>query len=177
MGRPRKPTPLKHCAWCGIVMERKVYGERIEDSAVFLKRKYCDQTCMARAFERDTINSRRRKASIHKKSACERCGETGAHLQVHHMDSDTANNSPSNLMTLCASCHATWHWEHGKKWPKPPSVCSVCGRFADGLGLCAKHRLRFKKYGDPCLTKRRHGSQYVLVREVCFTPSGLELAA
>lgn len=40
----------------------------------------------------------------HKKSKCERCGST-KNLMVHHKDGNRKNNDPSNLETLCWSCH------------------------------------------------------------------------
>lgn len=106
-------------------------------------------------------------------TTCASCGSTDR-LQIHHLDSDQTNNDPSNLMTLCVSCHTKWHWTHGKKPSSQPLACSVCGKRADGLGFCEKHRLRFKKYGDPYLTKIRDGSRYVLVRETPSTPNGLK---
>ncbi|MBA3824522.1 MAG: HNH endonuclease [Ktedonobacterales bacterium] len=43
-----------------------------------------------------------------KKEACQMCGATEL-LQVHHLDSKPTNNDPSNLMTLCGTCHTKWH--------------------------------------------------------------------
>lgn len=40
----------------------------------------------------------------HKKSSCENCSST-KHLMVHHKDGNRKNNKPSNLKTLCWSCH------------------------------------------------------------------------
>lgn len=40
----------------------------------------------------------------HKKSRCENCGST-KNLMVHHKDGNRKNNKPSNLKTLCWSCH------------------------------------------------------------------------
>lgn len=40
----------------------------------------------------------------HKKSKCQRCGST-KNLMVHHKDGNRKNNKPSNLETLCWSCH------------------------------------------------------------------------
>jgi hypothetical protein len=36
--------------------------------------------------------------------------------------------------------------------------CSVCGKPQKGLGYCEKHYQRFKKWGDPLLTKRNQHS-------------------
>lgn len=35
---------------------------------------------------------------------CSNCGSTIT-LQVHHINGDTKNNNPGNLITLCAKCH------------------------------------------------------------------------
>src|SRR5690606_16315952 len=46
--------------------------------------------------------------SQHKKEACEYCGFKPIHscqLEVDHVDSNRKNNSPDNLLTLCANCH------------------------------------------------------------------------
>lgn len=46
---------------------------------------------------------------------CQRCGKTqkeeGRTLQIHHKDHDMNNNSPDNLVTVCASCNVwcSWH--------------------------------------------------------------------
>jgi len=39
-----------------------------------------------------------------KKSKCENCGST-KNLMVHHINGNRKNNKPSNLKTLCWSCH------------------------------------------------------------------------
>ena len=174
MPQPLKmPEEPRRCAQCGKALERKRFRNSLEDFGRFMTRKYCDQTCMARAFERDTISTHRKKARRYMREACDACGGT-SHLQVHHLDQNTANNDPSNLTTLCASCHARWHWRNGKRALRKRSVCVVCGQPEHGLGYCQKHRQRFRKYGDPCLTKIRDGSRYVLVRETCSTPNGPE---
>lgn len=40
---------------------------------------------------------------------CEGCGQYGSRpgnpLTVHHIDFNPANNSPKNLLLLCAKCH------------------------------------------------------------------------
>lgn len=46
-----------------------------------------------------------------KKLKCEHCGcdGTGTRLVVHHRDGNPTNNAPSNLITLCDSCHKLVH--------------------------------------------------------------------
>ena len=45
-------------------------------------------------------------------SSCEMCNYTPffpGSLDVHHIDGDKNNNDPSNLSTLCATCHRELH--------------------------------------------------------------------
>jgi 5-methylcytosine-specific restriction endonuclease McrA len=37
---------------------------------------------------------------------CAGCGRSDVRLQVHHIDHNHRNNDMSNLIPLCASCHA-----------------------------------------------------------------------
>lgn len=53
-------------------------------------------------------------ASKHKKEFCEKCGSKKK-LQVDHIDADRSNNDPSNLQTLCHSCHVQKTTEN-KEW-------------------------------------------------------------
>lgn len=39
-----------------------------------------------------------------RKDNCEKCG-TNKRLQIDHIDGNTSNNNPENLMTLCHPCH------------------------------------------------------------------------
>lgn len=161
-----KRTPVKFCAYCGEKLERKTYSDRLEDLGVFRRRKYCDQKCMASGqIKKDATKSAYLKRIHHLRgSSCEICGST-SNLANHHKDENWKNEEPSNLMTLCGSCHTKLHWQTGKKIPKKQLPCKVCGKPSKGLGMCEKHYVRFKKYGDPYLTKRKIGSVFVLVRE------------
>jgi hypothetical protein len=142
-----------HCAVCGLLLVRK-RRNRLESMNVFLRRKFCDRRCMAVAMIKDEVGD----AALHLRarclcgSSCERCGTTDK-LSVHHIDGDPSNNDPSNLMTLCGSCHTKWHWEHGKQKRESPP-CIVCGEKSRKLQMCQKHYLRWKNYGDALLTKR-----------------------
>lgn len=48
-------------------------------------------------------------------------------LQIHHIDRDSKNNNPDNLLTLCNKCHKHWHAildeDKLKKY-----TCSRCGK-------------------------------------------------
>lgn len=163
MGRKLRMFPDKACLTCGKAFNRNRYGSQWEDSARFQQRKYCCLSC---------ANTRREieKAQYHKRArqfraaSCETCGAMIG-LHVHHRDEDITNNQPSNLQTLCGSCHLRWHWANGKTTPRRRSDCKICGRPSKGLGLCLKHYQRFRKYGDPCLTKRGNALGVYFVRE------------
>lgn len=52
MPMPRKPDPLKHCEHCGILLARKRFKSGVLESLLhFGRRKFCDQKCMAAAFD------------------------------------------------------------------------------------------------------------------------------
>lgn len=40
---------------------------------------------------------------------CNRCGDDGGRIEVHHRDGDPYNNDLSNLEALCVSCHRRHH--------------------------------------------------------------------
>lgn len=177
MMKNRKPDPEKHCQYCGKQMERKRYNGTLESMNVFLRRKYCDQLCMAKAQEKEsvTLAALRSRAEKLRKKSCQRCGAT-ANLQVHHKDRNPANNAPDNIETLCSSCHTTTHWEEGKvpNQKKRNFFCKICGKPARKLDMCQMHYQRFQKYGDPYLTKKKIGSRYELQREVPGAENGPE---
>ena len=150
-------------------MYRKVMSGRIEDLTIFLRRKYCDRKCMAIAFTKETptLGALRKRAERFREFACQECG-VRTDLHIHHIDSNPANNEPSNLMTLCGSCHQRWHWARTRLHRRhKPLHCVICGKSCDRLHrkMCQKHWQRFKKYGNPYLTKRAVGRGFVLVDE------------
>ena len=173
MPMPRNQDMERFCAHCRRRLERKRINGRLEDRTVFLKRRYCNRNCMAQAYLQEDANlaALRKRAEKFRVGECQQCN-TKEKLQIHHLDGNPANNSPKNLMTLCSSCHMKWHWIHGKKSWKRQSVCKICGEPARKLDMCQKHYQRYRKYGDPCLTKKKHGSAYVLVRELPGVESG-----
>jgi hypothetical protein len=160
-----KPDPVKHCAACGEQLIRKRFNGRLEDRTRFLARIYCDERCMADGMRQDIVSlaGNRARAKKLRGRACEECGAIEG-LHTHHRDEDPSNNVEENIATLCGSCHLRWHWRHGKK-ARPRTMCSVCGKPARRLALCGKHHQRFKKYGDPLLTKRKIGAEFVIVRD------------
>lgn len=118
MPMPRKTDPAKACAFCGSLLERKRFNGRLEDRSVFLRRKYCGEKCASEAKRQDEVSlpgKRHRTAkAMPLGTSCESCGSRET-LQRHHKDQDIENNSRENLQTLCASCHARWHWANGKR--------------------------------------------------------------
>lgn len=147
----KKPTPIKHCEHCGTQLERKrLPNGDLEYLIHFNRRKFCDQKCMGEAFDaRPTTGTSWSTTHYHARKLappgpCERCGKPQA-TDVHHEDGDHQNNSPKNLSRICRSCHIKEH--------KPRASCSVCGEPAKGLGFCEKHYQRFKRHGDPMVTK------------------------
>lgn len=168
MGRKRIDCPLKNCKQCGEPLTRKMYGEQLESRPGFARRKYCNLICSGLASAKKTVGLaalRWRTRAIHGLAkACLKCGGDRL-LGIHHLDENPENNAPENVTTLCASCHTRWHWRHGKKpWSTSPP-CSVCGETSRLRGMCQRHAARFRKYGDPLLTKRRGaGGRFCLVR-------------
>ena len=174
MGRKKKPDPEKNCSTCGAALMRKKYSGRMEDRAVFLRRKYCDLICSAlgREVKTPSLAALRKKSARLRGKACQDCGTT-EQIGIHHKDSNPANNASTNLMTLCAGCHTRWHWQNGKRPWKRRGPCATCGAPAKRQGYCQKHWQRYQKYGDPLLTKIKVGSHYVLHREAPGAASGL----
>jgi len=63
------------------------------------------------------FSSIRRRKLIHKraKNLCEFCGSTHKLMDIHHIDHDTKNNEPLNLILLCRSCHLNYgHTDAGR---------------------------------------------------------------
>src|SRR5581483_3263021 len=157
MGRRRLPDEAKNCEQCGRPLARTKYGGQLEDRARFKARRFCDLTCSG-AFHRKatpTLGALRKRHLPSRGMVCQQCGSQ--HLvSLHHIDENPANNDPTNVMTLCGSCHTKWHWQHGKMaTPKRATECSVCGRTPthpnDHIrrGMCQMHYQRWKRHGDP----------------------------
>lgn len=147
----QKPAPLKHCEECGAALTRKRFSSgRLECLQAFGRRKFCDQKCMAAAFDSRPVKSNPSWATAHHHARkacppgpCESCGSS-QNVDVHHRNGDWQDNTPSNLQRLCRSCHNREH--RGRS-------CRLCGEPHKALGYCEKHYQRFKKWGDPLMVK------------------------
>ena len=166
MPSARKPDPEKYCAACQTRLSRVRYNGALETMNSFLRRKYCNRTCMAAGQVREVVTSlshSRMKARRQGKEACEACGRA-SRLHVHHRDENPLNNTPGNLQTLCVSCHRRTHSPNFAGTPTQRKHCLHCSKGAVKIGLCNTHLTRLKRYGDPCLKKLRMGSEWVLTR-------------
>lgn len=174
MPQPRKPEPTKYCLFCKKRLHRRTYTGRLEDLAVFSRRKYCDVLCMAKGMVRQQVTRSgwMQRAKKFRGKKCETCGTT-KHLNVHHKNEDYTDNAPANLMTLCASCHLKLHWANGKTMPRRPRIfCTVCGKKAEGRGFCMNHYRHYMKYGDPLLTKKSGRSDGTILNETKTASNG-----
>lgn len=112
---PPKPDPAKDCETCGAPLTRKRFQSgRLEDRSVFLRRRFCSIRCSSTKATLTSKDAHHWRARRHRKSACEKCGTT-TNLHVHHVDRDHTNNDPSNLRTLCSSCHMKLHWQEDRE--------------------------------------------------------------
>lgn len=150
---PTKLDPPRPCSWCQKPLERKRYNGRLEDRSVFLRRKYCDQRCMARAFDERPVKETPTTGTAHwhsrkaiPKGPCQECGAANA-TDVHHRNRNWRDNRLENLIRLCRSCHQLAHST------RPP--CRICGKPQKGHGLCNKHWLRNRRWGNPLIVAGR----------------------
>jgi hypothetical protein len=107
MPRPAIKAVTKPCETCGTSMDRKRFGDRLEDYTAFRKRRFCSLSC-ANTSVTVTKHGASWRARKHLKLACEACGNMNA-LEAHHVDQNIQNNDPSNIQTLCRWCHQFWH--------------------------------------------------------------------
>ena len=112
MPQLQKVVPGKPCETCGSLMHRKRYAGVLEDVTAFIKRRFCSLSCAnSRDKGGDSSTTFHRRAGKVRKLACENCGKPRPRLHVNHVDLNPANNEPTNLKTLCPSCHKLLHEE------------------------------------------------------------------
>jgi len=113
---PIKQAPPRSCAWCGLTLTRKRYNGRLEDFAVYQRRKFCDTQCMSRDFDQRPSKAVSRLAKtgnyharkLVPKGPCVTCGKPNAR-DVHHRNGDRNDNRLENLTRLCRGCHLRQH--------------------------------------------------------------------
>ena len=170
MPMPQKPDPEKLCQACGALLRRKRMNGRLEDRTVFLKRLYCDQKCMGKAHMRpDPTRSAYLKRIAHlKKKNCEICRASDKRLTLHHKDRNWRNGDPSNIQTLCSSCHTSLHHANAEIVPRAKErPCAFCQRPIWGRSVCNTCRTQIRRNGKPSprTTKRRSSSRRGLLHE------------
>lgn len=117
----------KACPICGVLFRRRS-DQSLKD---FRKQRTCSKECGTerRALTLMTTDrtspyppewTHRFRAAIRERDnhLCQWCGTTRGRLQlpVHHIDYNKANLDPSNLITLCHSCHSKTNYNR-ERWP------------------------------------------------------------
>jgi HNH endonuclease len=109
------------CPICGSAYERT------ENEANKGRKVTCSYTCGIEATRRKSLKSQtgfpvtretQRELILQTRDACEHCGwnEIVALLSIHHIDHDTRNGDPFNILLLCPTCHAKEHWRLKTGW-------------------------------------------------------------
>jgi hypothetical protein len=112
-------SDTKNCEVCESPIVRTVRIDgRSRSDGQFARRKFCSSACSRRAaaergmkrhgVTRADWNKGQSDGPAHMLNTCEACG-TNDELSAHHCDHNRANNEPSNIQTLCRSCHSAWH--------------------------------------------------------------------
>jgi len=135
MSKKWEETP-KPCENCGGMMTRKKYRGRLEDRAVFERRRFCSLSC---ANTRTDISKSGWlwRVKKYRKKNCEACG-IAERLQVHHVDGNHKNTNQKNqknLQTLCIWCHRFIHHTADRRgWKEPGRLPSLAWQRAFPTG-------------------------------------------
>lgn len=101
------------CAICGLVaVKRKKRPDGSYQYSCRVKERQFPDTNTPAARARKLRWKKRNRTT--RNTSCERCGfaaEAACQLDHHHRDGDHTNDSPENLVTLCANCHRLEHHE------------------------------------------------------------------
>ena len=161
MPRKPKPDPEKYCTRCGVRLQRKRYNGTLEDMTRFRARIYCCLRCAnSRGIKSRCSSTQHKISQAMRGSRCESCGKVPQRqrdLHAHHINKDWTDHRPENIKTLCVGCHLKLH-------TNPPPPCVVCGAKSRKHKMCQKHFQRWKKYGDPLLTRKVGGRGCEIVR-------------
>lgn len=156
---------MRACHQCGTPLVRKKYPRSVECRSVFNRRKYCDQRCMAAAYEGrvkvENPKNGRRQSAKKRKALCELCKKPAHH--VHHRDENPVNNADSNLQSLCASCHSRSHSPSYTETLERRNTCAHCEKPSYRRDLCSTHLSRLKRHGHPLAKKIKTGLDWHLV--------------
>jgi hypothetical protein len=106
----------------------------------------------------------RRKSTTMVGPMCELCSKTNCKLHVHHRDENPANDAPSNLQTLCVSCHRLSHSPNYTGTPPRRIACTHCSKLVARKGLCNTHLTRLKRHGSPLAKKVNTASGWQLTQ-------------
>jgi len=109
-------------------------------------------------------NSRRQSAKA-STGICTNCQKKTGKMHVHHRDENPLNNEPSNLMTLCVSCHSKAHSPNYNSETMMRKPCAHCETPAQKNGLCNTHLSRLNRYGHPLAKKIKQGRDWILMLE------------
>lgn len=154
------------CIHCGRELVQKRFSSGVlESPSMLARRRFCSRACMAESMRKETCSSlshSRMKAASTAAKACEICGTTEG-LHVHHVDENPRNNTPSNLRTLCPSCHRRCHSPNFMETGEQRKPCAHCDKPSMKTGLCNTHLSRLKRYGHPLAKKRKTASGWVLM--------------
>lgn len=124
--RIRKPVASKWCRACGVELERR---DR-ESLDSFNKRQTCSNECRYiwahrpavylesvrnSPYPLDWSDRLRKRIRERDGNRCVLCGDESNRISIHHIDYVKANCLPSNLISLCGSCHTKTNFNR-ERW-------------------------------------------------------------
>jgi len=121
VGILKSPREKRECPVCGTIYTRT------EKEALAGRKATCSKKCGFEATRKSKIinpngNPRTRKPQRRKafesRQKCDHCGygEILDLLVIHHVDHDTFNGDPKNILLLCPMCHALEHYRLKTGW-------------------------------------------------------------
>ena len=116
-GNSLQSGATKSCGCLNREIASKTMSKRMgKNHPNYIKGKYCNQA--------RKLKEEKRKQNNY---TCQKCRtiqkENGRKLDVHHIDSDDANNNPKNMITLCHSCHIKLHKEENQNETLRAGIC------------------------------------------------------
>lgn len=127
-------------------MLRKVFPGGQKDPH-FNQRKFCSIQCVGKHRRNDpnrvTSGTLLQRARPLRKDHCETPGcISTVRISLHHIDKDETNNTPENLITLCAACHTRLHNKNGDSRKHKQGPCKICGKKPYAKGMCVNHYMQ-----------------------------------